>query len=208
VEANTIIGKVKLGHTRHIKIVLRGSILVNIYYTNMETPIGEIWVAASEQGLRSVHVKGSEEKLLKKFIVAKDECFYESERFFVLNKQISEYFHGKRKTFEVSFDLKGTNFQKKVWNAIYSIPFGYLSSYGRLAKDIGLPSAQRAVGNAVGDNPIGLIIPCHRVVKSDGGLGGFGGDLYTKRQLLTYEGVFNSPEGFPEKGNDLRRFFK
>lgn len=180
----------------------------NNYYTKIVTPIGEIWVAASEQGLKSVHVKGTQEKFQKSLMKSNEKFSYNPDYFKDLNKQLLEYFSGKRKTFDVDFDLRGTDFQKKVWSAIYSIPFGYLSSYGRLAKDIGLPSAQRAVGNAVGDNPIGLIIPCHRVVKSDGGLGGFGGDLFTKRQLLSYEGIFDKPEGTPEKGINLCKFFK
>ena len=110
--------------------------------------------------------------------------------------------------FEIPLDLRGTLFQVAVWKAIYSIPNGLLSSYGRIAKQIGRPKAVRAVGNAVGDNPIGLIVPCHRVVASDGSLGGFGGGLDLKRRLLVHEGIFKTSKGSTEKDVDLRQFFR
>jgi methylated-DNA-[protein]-cysteine S-methyltransferase len=92
-------------------------------------------------------------------------------------------------------------------NEIYKIPYGRLTSYGKIAENIGKPKASRAVGNAVGANPISIIIPCHRVISSNGGIGGFGGGLDKKRALLTIEGIFSTSNGTPEKSTDLCKFF-
>jgi len=110
--------------------------------------------------------------------------------------------------FKGPFDMRGTPFQVDVWKAIYSIPHGKLTSYGGIAKQIGRPKAVRAVGNAVGDNPMGLIVPCHRVVWGNGGIGGFSGGLEWKRKLLLQEGILPSAKDKSETGIDLRKFFR
>ena len=124
-----------------------------------------------------------------------------------LRTQLDSYFRHKRRSFEIPLDLRGTSFQVDVWKGIYEVPYGELTSYGRIAKAIGKPKAVRAVGNAVGDNPISLVVPCHRVVSSDGGIGGFGGGLPLKRKMLAHEGVLENAEGVPERNVDLRQFF-
>jgi methylated-DNA-[protein]-cysteine S-methyltransferase len=104
--------------------------------------------------------------------------------------QLEEYFRGERTSFDLPLAFEGTPFQERVWRALGEIPFGETTSYGELAKRIGKPNwpGARAVGAANGQNPIALIVPCHRVIGADGSLTGFGGGLPRKRWLLTHEG--------------------
>ena len=102
-------------------------------------------------------------------------------------RQLSEYFAGKRIRFTVPLEPRGSEFQKRVWSALKEIPFGKTRSYLDLAKTIGLPKASRAVGAANGKNPLSIIFPCHRVVGANGALTGFAGGLETKAMLLTLE---------------------
>jgi methylated-DNA-[protein]-cysteine S-methyltransferase len=103
-------------------------------------------------------------------------------------KQIDEYFKGNRKEFSVQLKLDGTDFQKKVWRELMTIPFGKTVSYRDIAKGIGNIKAVRAVGNANGKNKIPIIIPCHRVIASDGSMGGFSSGIWRKEWLLKHEG--------------------
>lgn len=102
-------------------------------------------------------------------------------------EQLIEYFKGKRKTFSIPLDMQGTEFQKLVWKALLTIPFGETRSYGQLAKQIRKPSASRAVGAANGRNPISILVPCHRVIGASGKLTGFAGGLENKSILLSLE---------------------
>ena len=104
-----------------------------------------------------------------------------------VRKQIEEYCAGKRQQFDLELAAEGTPFQRHVWDALCEIPFGVTTSYGALSKRIGRPNGARAVGLANGANPIGLIVPCHRVIGSDGSLTGYGGGLPLKRALLAHE---------------------
>lgn len=104
--------------------------------------------------------------------------------------QLDEYFAGKRRTFDVPLLFVGTDFQKTVWNALLTIPFGQTLSYGDMARRIGMPTAVRAVANANGANSISIFAPCHRVIGSDRSLTGYGGGLDAKRYLLALEGTF------------------
>lgn len=104
-----------------------------------------------------------------------------------VRRQVAEYSDGKRQEFEFELNAEGPDFDKLVWKALRDIPFGRTTSYGAVAKAIGHPSAARAVGAANGANPIALIVPCHRVIGSDGSLTGFGGGLPLKRKLLEHE---------------------
>ncbi len=103
---------------------------------------------------------------------------------------LQDYFAGRRRHFEVPLNLQGTPFQLRVWTALVHVPFGRLTTYGELARRVGTPHGARAVGGAVGSNPLPIIIPCHRVVASGGGLGGFGSGLDWKRRLLAVEGAY------------------
>ena len=103
-------------------------------------------------------------------------------------QQLREYFAGTRNRFDLELDFAGTEFQKKVWAALLTIPFGETRSYSEIARQIGNPSAVRAVGAANGKNPISIVAPCHRVIGASGRLTGFAGGLEAKEQLLTLEG--------------------
>ena len=103
--------------------------------------------------------------------------------------QLSEYFSEGRQAFDLPLNLKGTDFQRSVWEHLLEIPFGHCSSYQEVAKRIGRPKAVRAVGAANGRNPITIIVPCHRVMGSDGSLTGYGGGLWRKEWLLKHEGI-------------------
>jgi O-6-methylguanine DNA methyltransferase len=101
--------------------------------------------------------------------------------------QLDEYFTGRRRAFQLPLDLRGTPFQQKVWNALLEIPYGETRSYAELARSIGAPKAFRAVGAANGANPIAIVVPCHRVISSGGGVGGYGGGVPLKKRLLALE---------------------
>jgi methylated-DNA-[protein]-cysteine S-methyltransferase len=107
-------------------------------------------------------------------------------------RQLGEYFAGERQTFEVPTRLDGTGFQRQVWLELTRIPYGHVVSYGELARRVGRPGAARAVGGANARNPVPIIVPCHRVVASDG-IGGYGGGVPMKEALLDLEGAWSSP---------------
>lgn len=102
-------------------------------------------------------------------------------------RQLEEYFQGKRKIFELPLRYGGTEFQRQVWEALLTIPYGETVSYQEIARRVGRERAVRAVGTAIGRNPLGIVIPCHRVIGKDGGLHGFGGGLENKKMLLELE---------------------
>jgi len=104
-----------------------------------------------------------------------------------VQKQVTQYETGKRQEFDFELDMEGPEFHQKVWDALVEIPFGTTTSYGAIAKRLGFPSAARAVGVANGANPIALVVPCHRVIGSNGTLTGYGGGLSLKRALLEHE---------------------
>jgi AraC family transcriptional regulator of adaptative response/methylated-DNA-[protein]-cysteine methyltransferase len=107
----------------------------------------------------------------------------------LVRSQLDEYFAGERQTFDIPLDYPGSEFQRRVWERLRSIPYGETRSYAELASEVGVPGAARAVGRANGQNRIAILIPCHRVVAADGGLGGYGGGLWRKLRLLETEGA-------------------
>lgn len=155
-------------------------------YTYFDSPLGNIRIVSDgerittfgfvgQKHLKDVPADWKEEpdhKLLKK-----------------ARKQAEEYFSGKRKNFDLPLSPQGTDFQKKVWVALTQIPFGKVTTYGKIAKQINNPKGVRAVGGAIGRNPIGIIIPCHRVIGKNGTLTGFASGLDRKQSLLELEGV-------------------
>lgn len=133
-----------------------------------------------------------EEKIRKIEVVDEiDENSEENDLFILFKNQLLEYFEGKRTSFDhlELLDPKGTAFQKSVWQALLKIPYGKTRSYKKIAKAIGKPGATQAVGTAIGKNPILVIIPCHRVIKTDGSIGGFAYGSQIKRRLLEIEGI-------------------
>jgi methylated-DNA-[protein]-cysteine S-methyltransferase len=153
-------------------------------YKIIASPVGALKLVAGENGLAAILWENDNPRRVRLNIVGEDRhhpMLVETER------QLGEYFAGRRKTFTVKLDFAGTTFQNKVWQALLAIPFGQTRSYGDIAKKIGKPKAFRAVGAANGRNPISIIAPCHRVIGSGGKLTGFAGGLKTKAQLLALE---------------------
>jgi methylated-DNA-[protein]-cysteine S-methyltransferase len=168
---------------------------MSLAYKTIDSPVGKLKLVASEKGLVAVlwdndrreNDKPSHVRL--EGLVEDGGCaiLIEAER------QLGEYFAGRRKTFSVPLDIRGTSFQKSVWDALLAIPFGETRSYGQLAAQLGNAKAMRAVGAANGRNPIPIIVPCHRVIGSSGKLTGFGGGLEVKARLLDLEA--GNPKG-------------
>jgi methylated-DNA-[protein]-cysteine S-methyltransferase len=155
-------------------------------FKTMKSPVGLLKLVGSEAGLAAVLWEEGDPKRvrLEATVEAPDHpVLLEAER------QLDEYFAGKRKAFTVKLDYRGTPFQKKVWDALLGIPFGETRTYGDLAKQIGSPAAARAVGAANGKNPISIVAPCHRVIGASGALTGFAGGLKAKAYLLQLEGA-------------------
>lgn len=148
-----------------------------IWCENFLSPIGSIIVAADERGLTTLTFGEYENENPSEITNA-------------AVKQLDEYFKGERKTFDLPLSPKGTDFQKKVWSELLKIPYGEVCSYKDIAEKIRKPNASRAVGNANGKNPLAIIVPCHRVIASDGKLGGYSLGLDKKEFLLTMEAKF------------------
>ncbi|MBN2336228.1 methylated-DNA--[protein]-cysteine S-methyltransferase [Candidatus Bathyarchaeota archaeon] len=170
--------------------------------------MGAIWSAVGSKGLIRLNLPCAEKTFLDELDRQIDtEPEYRPGKLDELSLWLRDYFKGDKQSYSEPFDQRGTKFQKRVWKEIIKIPYGRLTSYGLIAKSIGKPNASRAVGNAVGQNPLSIVIPCHRVVWSNGGIGGFGGGLERKRFLLNVEGLLPRAEGEPEKGVDLSQYF-
>ncbi|MEO8946034.1 MAG: methylated-DNA--[protein]-cysteine S-methyltransferase [Gemmatimonadaceae bacterium] len=155
-------------------------------YKIIKSPIGRLKLVASDKGLAAILWENDNPRRVRLNIVAEDRT---NPILVSVAQQLSEYFAGERTTFDVPLDFAGTTFQRKVWRALLTIPFGETRSYGQIAKQIRNPTAMRAVGAANGKNPIGIIAPCHRVIGASGKLTGFAGGLETKAHLLALEGV-------------------
>jgi methylated-DNA-[protein]-cysteine S-methyltransferase len=165
---------------------------MKLYYATFKSPIGEILATRTEQGLNFVSFpKSTWERFISALEKDKSITLVEdNKKFSNLKNNLKAYFSGKKVQFKEKFDLKGgTNFQKRVWNAMQRIPSGQTRSYGWLARQVGGKNKARAVGTACGANPLPILIPCHRVIREDGGLGGYGGGLSLKKKLLKIEGA-------------------
>jgi len=162
-----------------------------IYYSFFDSPfLSNVFVASTERGVCMVDFLKTEKAFLKRL---KERFPGRIIRDHQKNKdfldQLRKYLKGELQLFDCELDFRGTAFQKKVWSALLKIPYGQTRSYKEIAQAIGHPKAFRAVGNANGQNSIPLIIPCHRVKESNGGLGGYGHGVKVKRQLLDFEKV-------------------
>jgi methylated-DNA-[protein]-cysteine S-methyltransferase len=152
----------------------------------MSSPVGQLKLVASDTGLAAILWENDDPKRVRLNIVGEDPghpILVETER------QLREYFAGKRRRFSVKMEFAGTEFQRRVWQALLAIPFGETRSYGDIARELGNPAAVRAVGAANGRNPISIIAPCHRVIGATGKLTGFAGGLEAKARLLALEGA-------------------
>jgi len=155
---------------------MKNSITIAYY----KSPLGILKISADEKGIKEIEfaqeefksIQNSSSKIIK-------DCI----------KQLDEYFRGKRKSFELKLNPEGTEFQKKVWKELLKIPYGKTLSYGEIARRIKNQKAVRAVGQAIGRNPISIVIPCHRVIGGDGKLTGYASGLWRKEWLLKHEGA-------------------
>jgi methylated-DNA-[protein]-cysteine S-methyltransferase len=149
-------------------------------YSTLSTPIGELVLTADPDGaLTGLYLPNRPPDTTG---WVRDDALLEPAR-----RQLSEYFAGERTEFDLPLRPAGAAFQLEVWEALLKIPYGETASYGEIAREIGHPTAFRAVGAANGQNPIAIIVPCHRVIGSNGSLTGYGGGLPTKRALLDLE---------------------
>lgn len=154
------------------------------YFKTMDSPVGRLTLIASDKGLCAVLWERDDPDRTGASPGIENEnhpVLVETE------KQLNEYFQKKRKAFSLDLDFVGTDFQKKVWEALLTIPFGETRTYGQIAEQIGSPKAVRAIGGAANSNPISIIAPCHRVIGATGKLVGFGGGLANKALLLDIE---------------------
>jgi methylated-DNA-[protein]-cysteine S-methyltransferase len=153
-------------------------------YKSVNSPVGALKLVASDDGLAAILWENDDPRRVRLNIVAEDNGH---PALLAAERQLKEYFAGRRKSFDLRLDFTGTAFQSKVWNALLEIPFGETRSYAQIARHIGLPKAVRAVGAANGKNPISIVAPCHRVIGANGKLTGFAGGLQTKAFLLDLE---------------------
>jgi methylated-DNA-[protein]-cysteine S-methyltransferase len=155
-------------------------------FTTMASPVGELTLVASEKGLAAILWENDDPSRVKLQPRARED---DHPLLMEAGLQLAAYFAGERTRFELPLDFHGTDFQKRVWDALLAIPFGETRSYAQIARAIGSPTALRAVGAANGRNPISIVAPCHRVIGTSGALTGFAGGLDAKRHLLRLEGI-------------------
>lgn len=152
--------------------------MTELFYGYFESPIGTVEIGGIDRAITHLYfVEGHRTNIGSAPII--DEAI----------EQVAEYFMEGRTTFDLPLDLRGTDFQKQVWNQLLAVPYGRTVSYQFIADAIGNPKAVRAVGAANGQNPISVIVPCHRIIGSNGQLTGYGGGLWRKEWLLRHEGA-------------------
>jgi methylated-DNA-[protein]-cysteine S-methyltransferase len=171
--------------------------LVDVAYARLDSPLGELVVAATPTGLVRIGYadRSPEERLLEQLAArVSPRVLHAPARLDDARRQLDEYFAGRRRSFELATDwtLMG-KFARRVLRRTAAIPYGEVSTYGTVAADAGSPRAARAAGAALGANPIPIVIPCHRVVGSAGSLTGYGGGIWRKERLLELEGAQLSP---------------
>lgn len=168
-----------------------------LYLSRYTAPCGIIWLGASDgklcmadwQGGRSFDKYGSPKrlKLFKAYIEMPDDEIIRA-----TSAQLDEYFMGLRQLFDIPLCLTGTEFQKHVWDELLKVPYGKTLSYSDVAKAIGMPQATRAVANAIGNNPVSIIVPCHRIIGKDKSLTGYAGGISAKKTLLALERKYSA----------------
>jgi len=155
-----------------------------IYYTIMQSPVGELLLIKERETLTGLYFTR-----YKKCPHIENSWIEDASQFEAIKKQLNDYLTGKNEAFNLPFSTKGTDFQQQVWSYLFSIPYGKTVTYKEIAVALGRPKAMRAVGTAVGSNPLCIIRPCHRVLATGGGIGGYAGGIDAKRTLLALEGI-------------------
>jgi methylated-DNA-[protein]-cysteine S-methyltransferase len=156
------------------------------YFTHFDSPLGTMLAIATDDAITDLHIVSG------KYVPKLGNDCIDSPKlpvFLQLRRELSDYFAGKRKSFDVKLAPEGTEFQKAAWMALTKIPYGQTRTYGEQAAAIGRPKAVRAIGAANGRNPIGVVVPCHRVIGANGTLTGYAGGLDKKEFLLKLEGI-------------------
>jgi len=168
----------------------------NVVYTEIESPIGFLTIVATEKGVCWLEFGKADDTLFifknwAKRWIKLDHLERNDQYLNHVTEQLNEYFSGNRTVFEIDVDLYGTHFQKLVWEQLLEIPHGQVRSYKDIAISIKSPKSVRAIGGANHNNPVPIIVPCHRVIGSNGNLIGYGGGIEIKKQLLMLEGYTN-----------------
>jgi O-6-methylguanine DNA methyltransferase len=161
-----------------------------VHIARLSSPIGQFRVATTEIGLAYLELPHSSGRGMQDFLelhVPERRCVNEVGPNQAAIEQVLEYLASERTHFDIPLDLRGTPFQRAVWDVLLKIPYGESCSYAEVARAIGRPTAQRAVGSANNANPVSLVVPCHRVIAADGSLGGYGGGQELKARLLAME---------------------
>ena len=162
-----------------------------ILFRNLNSPLGQMIAGVTDKGVCFLewHDRGGIERIKQRVEKRYKMPLIEGNNRHLdkLEKELKDYFEEKLKNFEVKIDVIGTNFEKKVWEQLLQIPYGQTRSYAQIAKYLGKPGAQRAVGKANGANYLSIVIPCHRVIEANGNLRGYGGKLWRKKYLLELE---------------------
>ena len=161
--------------------------MTTVRYRTMDSPVGPLTLAGVHGRVRHLRMVDQTYEPSRDGWEADDSAFDDAVA------QLQAYFAGELTDFDLDLDLIGTDFQRRVWEALLTIPYGETRSYGVIAAQLGSPGASRAVGLANGHNPIGIIVPCHRVIGANGSLTGYGGGLSKKRQLLDMEKSRTNP---------------
>lgn len=156
-----------------------------MFYNTMKSPVGALLLTSNGHDLTGLYLSGHRLYREMQQKSEKNTALFQDAR-----RQLGEYFAGKRKQFDLPIALDGTDFQKKVWNLLQQVPYGETLSYADMAKKMGSPLASRAVGTANGKNPISLIVPCHRIIASNGAMAGYAGGVAAKKWLLSHEEHF------------------
>ncbi|HQA60860.1 MAG: methylated-DNA--[protein]-cysteine S-methyltransferase [Tepidanaerobacteraceae bacterium] len=165
-----------------------------IYWSYLHWKGKKMHLAASPKGLCCILWPSEPFEALEKWVrqqFPKASLVQSQEKLALYAKQIEAYLNGQRKSFDIPLDLRGTDFQRAVWQALLEIPYGTTKAYSEIAERIKRPRAVRAVGAAIGANPVPIVVPCHRVIGKDGSLRGFAGGLDIKQQLLKIEGTLS-----------------
>ena len=161
-------------------------------HTVTDSPLGPLTLVAEDEALAGLYMTGQRHRPPEETFGERDPSLAVFGR---VAEELEAYFTGELTEFGIPLALRGTSFQRRVWEQLRSIPYGCVISYGQLAERLGQPGASRAVGLANGRNPVGIVVPCHRVVGSTGSLTGYGGGLARKRHLLDFERGLREPSG-------------
>ena len=163
------------------------------FYTEFSSPLGILQLRGTEFALRALYMQGQRHRPPLPADAVQDTSPLRSAR-----EQVEDFLAGKRRAFSLPIDPRGTPFQMQVWKALLTIPYGETRSYGDIAATIGNPRASRAVGSANRNNPLSIVIPCHRVIGADGAIGGYGGGISEKHFLLALENQNRIANALPQ----------